>query len=136
MTHLPRADTAALLPSGVFARIWYDFFREVGRKTFESLPTAITSGTVTILPHGLAFTPIIPSAYLINVTPQFGFLTGEIVPSFAFEDANDYGIQLSADATSIYVIVGANGIRIMQKTGSIGQFATITNANWSIVVTA
>lgn len=108
------------------------------RAPFVSGELALTSASRTAITHGLQLTPTRLQAFLVNKVTEYGVAVKRRVAVGSYEDAGvDYGVQLSADATDVAYTIGANGIRIMREdAGNEGQFATVTNASWRLVIVA
>lgn len=131
----PDAKDDVLGPDGRFTREWFRFLAD--DRWRETPAQTITNATVTTVAHGFDAIPTEVYAYLSCVTADLGYAVGDRVLAPAFEDASDYGIQTFVNGASIGFVVGANGIRIMDRTGgTIGQFAAITNARWSMILRA
>jgi hypothetical protein len=126
----PKYESPVLDQLGHFNPEWFRFL-VTGP---ESDSKAITSGTNTTIPHRLKSPPRQLWAVLICTSTELGYAAGDEVAPAGFEDASDYGVSLSADVTNIYATVGANGIRLMRRTAPIGEFATIDNSKWRLVV--
>lgn len=129
----PDAKDDVLTPNQRLTRDWYKFLVEDGWK--ETSQQAITNATVTTVAHKLDGVPSEADAHLVCLTAELGYAVGDRQPLPAYEDANDYGVTLFWNATSVGMVVGANGVRVMDRTGgTVGQFATITNARWAVVM--
>lgn len=114
-----------------------EVFTFLTRGPFVSGELSLTNATRTAITHGLQLTPTRLQAFLVNKVTEYGVAVNRRVAVSSFEDANDYGVQISADATDIAYTIGANGIRIMREdAGNEGQFATVTNASWRLVIVA
>lgn len=119
---------------GTLTREAFDFLT---RAPFVSDELALTNATRATLTHGLKLTPTRLQAFLVNKTTEYGVAVNRRVAISGFEDASDYGVQLAASATDVSYTIGANGIRIMREdAGNEGQFATVANANWRLVIVA
>jgi len=130
----PLEASQVLNADGTMRREWREF---LARAPFVSGELAITSATRTSISHGLQVTPGRISAFLLNKTPEYGVAANRRVVIPVFEDANDYGVQIAASNTDLSYTIGANGIRIMREdAGNEGQFATVTNGNWKLVIVA
>jgi hypothetical protein len=121
--------------TGLFTREWFFFLKDDRwRQTAEQ---TITSGTQTAILHGLNTIPAEVQTFLVCDTTELGYASGDRVVAPAFEDSNDYGIQTVVNGTSLIFVVGANGVRVMDRTGgSVGAFAAITNGNWRVIIRA
>lgn len=105
--------------------------------TFTSSPIGFepAGGTLTI-PHGLGGVPFGYQPYLHCVINDTGWSAGdELKYESNSNTSSNQGWQLSADASNIYVLFGSNS-SIDVLTYGTGSSATITNANWAIVVRA
>lgn len=104
---------------------------------FGTLTGTLTAGTTNTLnpfalsttntqAHGLGAVPQILVGYLQNVTAELGYNSGDIVfyPFF-------HALSFSADATNTYIVAGAAGVSIINR--STNALTAITNANWKVV---
>lgn len=129
----PAPKDDVLTPDARLTREWYKFLAEDDWKATDQ--QAITNATETTVAHKLSDTPSEADAYLVCVTAELGYAIGDRLPLPAFEDASDYGATLFWNATYVGFVVGANGVRIMDRTGgSVGAFAALTNARWRVVM--
>lgn len=117
--------------SQFFSKIWFSYLT---RKPYTTPENEISNGTTFSLAHGLGREPRMADAVLVCKEADLGYAVGQRVWLSGFEDTSDYGASISADTAKLYLTVGANGIRLMQVAGAIGQFAAITNSRWRIVV--
>ena len=124
--------TTPVLEAGsqYFEKHW---FKYLTRKPHTTSEKEIVNGTTLGLAHGFTRPPRRADAVLVCKEADLGYAVGQRVWLSGFEDASDYGVSISADATKLYLTVGANGIRLMQVSGSIGQFAAITNSRWRVI---
>ena len=132
----PLVSTRWFNQDGTPTRAFFDYVRSspVG---FESAEQTITAATNTTLTHGLAVKPKLYSLYLVNKTTEYGYAVSDELQCPAFEDTSDYGAVVTANATSLIITVGANGIRVPRRdAGSEGQFATITAGSWRLIARA
>lgn len=137
---LPRSDAGLIEdppgnpPRGQVARAWYDFFRGLA-EPFSSTEQTIAGAGLLSIEHGLGVKPKRTWAVLVCKTTEYGYAVGEEVLAPCFEDANDFGVGVYANATHIRAVIGANGVRIMRvDAGNEGQFAAITPGSWRIVL--
>ena len=128
----PGATDQVLLAGGLFSRDWFLFLKDDRWK--EASEQTITNGALVSVAHGLSTTPNEVLGYLICKTAELGFSISDRVALPVFEDATDYGIQLTWDSTNISFTTGADGVRLMNK--STGVIAAITNASWRVVLRA
>lgn len=123
---------------GTPTRVFFDYLRTLKNTVaFESSEQAITAATNVTIAHGLSAKPKLYGLYLVNKTAEYDYAVGDELPCPAFEDASDYGASIATNATNVVITVGANGIRIPRRdAGSIGQYASITTANWRLIARA
>lgn len=114
----------------------HEAFVYLTQAPFESKAQTIVNGTVITLEHGLGARPRAVTALLQNIAPELGYAEHDLASIPTFEDAGDNGVSTSADRRYVYLTVGAQGIRLMQRTGAVGQYAAIDNAKWGLVVVA
>lgn len=131
----PGANDLVLADTGRFTRDWFYWLKNDRWK--ETAEQTITNGTATSILHGLNTIPTEVHAFLVCKTAELGYAVDDRVPVLAYEDSNDYGVQIVVNGDSLYLIVGANGVRIMDRTGgSVGTFAAITNGSWRVLIRA
>lgn len=105
-------------------------------KSFQSTGQAISAGLVSSVSHSMGIAPKIYIPYLVNVTANAGFSTGDEVSIMAGEINGTGGIELfvsSGNTTDIGFVVPTT-IRILNKT--TGADTTITLANWNLIIRA
>jgi len=130
----PRQDNPGLDESGLVQRQWYTFLTD--EPVYEKTGIATTAATVTALTHNLKDTPRTVLVVLSNVTAEYGYAVGEEIPVPVYLDGvNSRGAQVSADRTTLRVIIGANGIAIMRRD-TPGALALITGGRWTLTVRA
>lgn len=108
---------------------------------FESSDQTITAGGLITVAHGLSVRPSIAKIHvaLKCTTSEGGFSTGDEIPAQVSggdggAGAGSKGCVTLADATNIYVRVGASGFNALGK--NTGVLYEINTANWKIVVRA
>ncbi len=126
----PKFDAPVLDSLGHFASEWFPFLASA----YATDEKTLTNGATTTVAHRLKSPPFQMWGVLICKTAELGYAVGDETPIPGFEDASDYGVSLSCDATNIYATAGASGVRLMRRSAPIGEFATITNANWRLIV--
>ena len=130
---IPEYAYPVLTGSGLFNQFWYNFLGD--ERSYESAEIAISSGSTTSLIHNLTARPRTAYAVLRCKTAEYGYAAGEEIAVPVFLDgANDRGAFVSADSTSLRLIVGADGISIIRRDTYV--FGTITNGNWRLIVRA
>lgn len=111
-----------------------------GRHTSGEI--SISSGTRTNSTHGLGAVPFLVTASIRCKVAELGYSVGdEVLMSASLGNTGggtveENGVQVGANATQAFAIVGNNGIEIYQASSSIGARARITDANWRIVIRA
>lgn len=129
----PSARDDVLTPDQRFTRDWYKFL--IDDRWKETAQQAIAVGTEVAVAHGLNTIPAEADGCLVCLTAELGYAVGDRVALPAFEDANDYGVQLFWNTTNVGFVTGANGLRIMDRTGGVvGTFAAITPGNWQVLM--
>ena len=126
----PKYESAVLNQSGFFNPEWFRFLVTA----YDTDEKTISAGTTTTITHRLTARPRKRWCVLVNKIAELGFSVGDEVDAVGFEDASDYGLSVAADATNLYVTVGAAGIRVMRRNFPIGEFAAITADNWRFIV--
>ncbi len=92
---------------------------------------SVVSGATTTIAHGLGVYTRLIGIDMICASPNNSFTALErITASHSPDGSNAHGIQISADATNIYLTVGANGVVLLTKTGGINL--TVVNSNFNI----
>lgn len=102
-------------------------------KPYVSPQQAIVLSAPITLAHGLGAIPSGLMLVLVCITPQLNYVAGDQI-RFTDDAGNNRGIQLSADATNVYISVGAQAPQITNKSG--GSFTAITLANFKIIARA
>lgn len=98
---------------------------------------SITLGTVITLAHGLGAIPDEFNLIIQCVTAEHGYAVGErgnthFSPDF---QANvGLGAEVTVDANNVYIVTGANGVLVLNKTSRLQS--NITPANWRFAVDA
>jgi hypothetical protein len=102
---------------------------------YTSAATTYTNGGTFTLTHGLGSAPSLVQAYLVNVTAEANYTTGQVVyGNLGKGNGAAYGLSTIATATQLIVRVGANGLVLLDAT--TGAQAVATPANWTIVFKA
>lgn len=107
-------------------------------EAFTSTEQTITAAGALTLAHGLSAEPSLIQLYLVNVTAEHGYSSGDkvLINPILSDGATSRGIVIVPDATNINVRFGNNGnsYTVLSKADGTGQ--AITNANWRLVVRA
>lgn len=103
---------------------------------FESTGNSYTNGGLVTIAHGLGATPKFFSLVGLCGTDDAGYTAGMRVevPSLWISGSNYYGATTYADATNVYIQIGATSIRTHSASGLPN--ATWTPANWTLEVRA
>lgn len=105
--------------------------------TFTSTQQTITANGTLLLAHGLGAVPRSVTASIVCQTAELGYSVGqEVVTSASVGNAVDTGLQMLIDATNVGVKFGAAAGSIRILNFSTGAIASITNANWRLIVRA
>lgn len=105
--------------------------------TYESAEQTITANGTLSLTHGLGGKPRQVMASLVCQTAELGYSIGdEIVLLSQVGNALDTGFAVTITATTIDVKFGAAAASIRVINKSTGAIASITNANWRMVMRA
>jgi hypothetical protein len=104
---------------------------------FESAEQAATVSLLYTLPHGLGRLPKLCRVVLRNKIAEGGYAPGEEAeaPFYFAPGTGTFGLQLSADATNLYVMTAPSGCTVENKTLHNQHFIT-TAANWRAVAYA
>jgi hypothetical protein len=120
-----------MTPANLFAALGFSNY-------YQSAQQTITNGSTITLTHGLGRRPILYQAVLQCVTTDLNYTAGdEITQPWNSTPSSNGGVDLVLDngnTTQIKLLVGSGGINIHNKTTWAN--ATITNANWKLVVRA
>lgn len=104
-------------------------------KRFVSAQIPIpASNTSVSVAHGLGQLPFDWAAFLVCVSPDLGIPAGTVIKFGQVADANT-GFNMSGDAINISFYIAASGIWLAAPSLA-GVLASITNANWRLVVKA
>lgn len=105
---------------------------------YESPQQTITANSTITLAHGLGAKPEVYALYAVCNTADLGYAVGEEIPIFWFINSSavdGQSSQMSADATNVYIIIGANAAKqILSRTTR--QQASKTLASWKYIVRA
>ena len=104
---------------------------------YQSADLASTSAATHSLTHGLGARPNLVQIWLKCLTTEYNYAVGDWygpIGAETFADGSNKGIGVAVTATNIKVVVGSNGITILNA--ATGGRSTITPANWAIVVRA
>ena len=109
-------------------------------KSFTSAEQTITSGGLLTLAHGMSVAPKLCALKLVCKTADLGYAVNDVVDiaTTAGVDVNGStrGVIVRTDATNVYVRFGTNVTPLTLLTASGGASASITIANWRLVVSA
>jgi hypothetical protein len=114
-------DDGALLTAG-----------EITEAFVSAAQTITNSGTLTMA-HSLAATPDMMQVYLRNVTAEYGYTEGEELLLGGYQNNANGGVQVRADGTNIYAVMGSDGIGILRANATTGAPTGITNGSWALI---
>lgn len=105
---------------------------------YASAQTSFVAGTTYTFTHGLGAIPAFVEACLVCVTADRGFGVGEQVQLTADMANDSEGVTISRDATSVSVVVSNSALPlyVKRKDVTVGQLASLTLANWQLLVRA
>lgn len=103
---------------------------------YESSPLTITSGGSVYNTHGLGNAPTLCQAYLVNVTGEAGYTTGQVVQIPLGDSASNRGVSAVLSSTAVVVRYGSDASAVQIPHATTGATTAITNANWNLVVRA
>lgn len=149
--NIVNTGTAGTITAGARIRIRYrtatgDFevindATPVFTESFTSAQQAISSAGLVSVAHGLSGAPKLVRAKLVCTTAEAGYVAGDVIEHGFERDSNDdFGVMVfveSGDTTNVkarYGSAGATVFRVLNKTA--GTNATITNANWKMILEA
>jgi hypothetical protein len=94
-----------------------------------------SAGATFTLPHALGSAPDLYQVFFVNVTSDLNYSTGNTITLSTDIDEDsgsaDGSVTIWADDTNIYVIVGTNGVRLLNKTTRvIGGASTASKWNF------
>lgn len=102
-------------------------------KEFISADTALTATTITEFTHGLGVAPKLVQITLINVTTEFGWVTGDEISFHTVSTRYIDWFVLAADATTkISGVTGSNTPHITRKDTQAEANATLANWNYRL----
>lgn len=109
-------------------------------KAYESTEQTITAGGLLTLAHGMGVAPKVIELSFICKTADAGYAVGEIVRAVTVggvdQNASARGMGVRADATDIKIRFGTVSTPICLLNASGSSSATITIANWRLLVRA
>ena len=138
---------------------WYpaSINQTVSGKFISGLQAIATSSVIPVA-HGLPATPNFFHLYLMCTAAELGYAVGDEVrldafgvtiggtmggnvlnvANITFAPTNKfYGANVVVNATNIMAVVAQDGIQVLNRTaGSVGLPATITPANWGLILVA
>lgn len=103
------------------------------KKVYSSAEQTITAGGTLTIAHGLGVMPKNIRCFLRCKTAELGWsVNNETLVDHIQNAASNYGVQVWADATNVYVQygLGTNVFTILKRTATAGQTNVITAANW------
>jgi hypothetical protein len=109
------------------------------QQKFTSSDQTITSAGALTLAHGLGATPEFIECFLVNVTNEAGYTTGQVLPvapNSLGAATNDLGFSAIIDATNVTIRYGAHNGVFSINHATTGVSTGITNANWKLRVKA
>lgn len=109
-------------------------------KEYTSAEQAITAGGLLTLAHGLGVVPKLVVGQLICKTAENGYAIGDVIEmpltNLNSTAANGYGCNARKDTTNVYIRYGSNASLWPAVNGTTGVYATLSAANWRLVVRA
>jgi hypothetical protein len=105
---------------------------EITESFVSAAQTITNSGTLTMA-HSLAAAPDILQVYLRNTTAELGYTTGEELLLGGYQNNANGGVQVRADGTNIYAVIGSDGIGILRANATTGSPTGITNGSWALI---
>lgn len=104
---------------------------------FESAQIALTASDVVTEAHGLGAFPKRVWGVLYCTVAELGFGVGEEVPiGQVMTTAGVPVLNISSDATNVYVIKGAGAPALCRKSATIGAVTNIDISKWKVIVRA
>jgi hypothetical protein len=109
----------------------------LGLDTFVSAPLTPVLGTVVQAFHNLGTTPVWYSAFIRCVTTEFGYAVGTELPVTTDHsgNANGNGIQVFADSTRVYGMIGNEQLAYTLNRAN-GAVVGVTVNRWRVVLKA
>lgn len=106
--------------------------------SYTSPNQTITAAGALTLAHGLGAMPTLVQLRLKCLTAELGYSIGdEIIANPTTDDGTtSRGISIVPDATNVNVRFGSNANLYALLNKGTGTRATITNANWALIVKA
>ena len=109
-------------------------------KVFTSSAQTITSGGALTIAHGLGVQPKLIQAYIVNVTGEFGYTTGDQLlisgAAGATDTSTDRGMSFVTDATNLVIRMGAAATVFSINRKDTGAVANAVNTNWQLILRA
>lgn len=103
---------------------------------YESSPLTITSGGSVSNTHALGVAPTLCQAYLVNVTDEAGYTTGQVVQVPLGDSASNRGASAVLTSTAVVIRYGSDASAFQIPHATTGATTALTNANWNLVVRA
>lgn len=103
---------------------------------YEASPQIITSGSAISNTHGLGVEPTLVQGFLVNVTGEAGYTTGQIVQcAFGYQGSNR-GASATISSTAVVVRFGSDANAFAIPHATTGATTALTNANWNFFLRA
>lgn len=102
-------------------------------ESYLSTAQSIAAGGTATLAHGLSARPALVTVELVCTTNEDGFVSGDRIYLGATERDASVGHSCRADATNVYLTVGASGLSAVNPSGT---GVALDPTNWDIYVRA
>ena len=103
---------------------------------YEASPQVITSGSAISNTHGLGVAPTLVQGFLVNVTGEAGYTTGQVVQvAFGYQGTNR-GASATINSTAVVVRYGSDANAFAIPHATTGATTALTNANWNFFIRA
>lgn len=103
---------------------------------YESSPQVITSGGSISNTHGLGVAPTLCQAYLVNVTTDAGYTTGQVVQIPLGDSASNRGASAVLGSSAVVIRFGSDAAAFQIPHATTGATTAIDNTKWNFVVRA
>lgn len=107
-------------------------------QVYESGEFSIANSGVYALTHGLGGMPLFVTVDLVNVTPDAGYTTGDVIQVSAGSDPSGLteGVAIKKSLTTVTIYIGQNGPDVYLQGDGSGTWLSLTSTNWQMVVRA
>lgn len=103
----------------------------------QTADQVITQAGGLTIAHGLGRVPLLVTPFLRNITAEFNYVVGDIIPANpVIPGGTGPAIIITCDATNIYVRYNNSATVFIAGNKTTGTNSAATNANWNLFLRA